>query len=429
MQVKLQTQENYWKAKIEDMETAHHRDIERLTAELKVTQQVADRLKSEYAVKVHDLEKQSMDQSNILVEQRKQLNSLSREISNSQTQINNYRTREKDKAEKFHQSPLLKIKRDGSHNNNSETYRKSSNSEMVIEDIGSEGSQEYSDKSIAIQSKYIPNKNTAESENNRKLTDLSRTTEHVTAMSNLKNFERLNVRKTNDKPKYHNTLDNENEIIDYTNKSFTVKENIPTNVYKKYADNRNVERKKILHSNDMRNSKNSKFLEKHRTITSTTESASSSSVSESESESEIESVTVDNNVMMKRHETSAVKSSNTKNISIQEEVQIMFDNRLRELGIDPEWRGIPAVTFKQKMEIVKHQQNINTKKLARYAQIKQTILDDLFQKISTSHKESKYTMLTKHSPLKLITHTRSKALKAFSDHKNDGNYHVFVILE
>nr|XP_012235197.1 PREDICTED: zinc finger protein DZIP1L isoform X1 [Linepithema humile] len=421
MQVKLQTQENYWKAKIEDMESAHHRDIERLTTELKVTQQVADHIKSEYSAKVHDLEKQSMDQSNMLIEQRKQLNSLSREMSNSQTQINNYRIREKDKIEKFHESPILRIKHDNSYNN-SETYHKSSNSirngEMVIEDIGSECSQD-NDKSIAMQSKCVPNKNdTIESRNNRKfIIDLSRTTEHVTAMSNLRNLERLDVRKTKDKIKHYNTLDDENEIIDYTSKSFTSKGNIPTNVYKKYADIKNVERKRILH-NDMRNSKNSKFLEKQSVVNSATESVSSSSMSESESETE--SVTADDDIVIEKYETSVVKSSNAKNLSIEEEVQIMFNNRLRELGIDPEWRGIPAATFKQKMEIVKHQQNINTKKLAWYAQIKQTILEDLFQKISTNHKESKYTMLTKHSPFnKLIPHTKSKALKAFSDHKNN----------
>ncbi|KYN13666.1 Zinc finger protein DZIP1L [Trachymyrmex cornetzi] len=51
MQVKLQTQENHWKVKMEDMETQHHRDIEKLTTELKATQQIADRMKSEYASK------------------------------------------------------------------------------------------------------------------------------------------------------------------------------------------------------------------------------------------------------------------------------------------------------------------------------------------------------------------------------------------
>ncbi|KYM96121.1 Zinc finger protein DZIP1L [Cyphomyrmex costatus] len=51
MQVKLQTQENHWKAKIEDMEAQHHQDIEKLTTELKATQQIADHIKSDINAK------------------------------------------------------------------------------------------------------------------------------------------------------------------------------------------------------------------------------------------------------------------------------------------------------------------------------------------------------------------------------------------
>lgn len=38
-----------------------------------------------------------------------------------------------------------------------------------------------------------------------------------------------------------------------------------------------------------------------------------------------------------------------------------FDNKLKDLGIDPEWIGIPNATFKQKMETVARHQHINSK--------------------------------------------------------------------
>ena len=38
-----------------------------------------------------------------------------------------------------------------------------------------------------------------------------------------------------------------------------------------------------------------------------------------------------------------------------------FETRLRDLGIDPEWRGIPNATFRQIMQTLIHQQSLNSK--------------------------------------------------------------------
>ncbi|XP_039303842.1 zinc finger protein DZIP1 isoform X2 [Solenopsis invicta] len=407
MQIKLQTQENHWKAKIDDMEAQHRRDIENLTTELKATQQVADRIKSEYESKVHDLEKQSMDQSNILVEQRKQLNNLSREIVNSQTQIN-HKTREK--AE-FHKSPLL-TKRDSNYNENN-TYKSLNNidTEMVIEDIGSGSSQEYNDKLISIvtQTQNLPSKdNTGKNKSNKKvIADNSRNLEHVKPNLEKSNRKSEDAKKTKN-ARYYETSNDINKINDRPNKSFISKEN-PIDVNKKYVD---TKEKRTLHTDNMKNKK-SEFLER-RSVSSVTESESLSSMSESETDSE--SVTTDED-LIKKYETSAMKPANIRKISIQEDARSIFDNRLRELGIDPEWQGIPVATYKQKMEIVRHQQNINAKKLVRYNQIKQKILEDVLQRISANRKESRYSALTKSSPLDKL---KSKAWKAFS--KDSGEY-------
>ncbi|XP_014472281.1 PREDICTED: zinc finger protein Dzip1 isoform X2 [Dinoponera quadriceps] len=389
MQVKLQTQEDYWKAKLEDMEAQHHRDIEKLTTELKVTQQATDRTKTEYASKVHDLERLSMNQSNMLVEQGKQLNSLSREISNSQIQ-NNDKTGEKV-VEKFYESPVLEIKRDNMGDN--ESYRKNLsstvNGEMVIKDI--ESSREYSDTSN--------NKDVANSRDiRRSIINLGRIAER--AKSNSKNLQRLEtIRRTRDKAKYDISREMD-ETQNHSNRSFSSKDS------EDFPKKHNVGRIRILHMDDIRNSeKSEEFLEKH-SVSSTTESSS-------------DNVTInddDDITTMKQYEMKIVVQSPDIRSSLQKNARNMFDNRLKDLGIDPEWQGIPAATFKQKMDIVKHQQNINAKKLAQYNRIKQKILENVLRRISGQTVNMK-------SPLhKLVTHVRSKAVKALSSHIDSDEY-------
>jgi hypothetical protein len=46
---------------------------------------------------------------------------------------------------------------------------------------------------------------------------------------------------------------------------------------------------------------------------------------------------------------------------LKEDLQHLHDRRLRELGVDPEWKGIPEATFNQKMATLKHHQTITAK--------------------------------------------------------------------
>jgi len=424
--VKLQTQENHWKTKMEDMETQHRRDIERLNSELKVTQQVADHMKSEYASKVQDLERLSMDQSNMLVEQKKQLNNLSREINNSQMQINHRNYREKDTIERFHESPLIKMKRNSSYND--EGYYKSSysneNGEVIIEDICSGSSQECSGKlmSVAAENKHVSSRNdniNNKRDNKKFITDPGKT---VSVKTNSKNSGNLgNVRKMKDRTKHD--ANDANETND--RKKFTTKENMLINsTNKKHVGIKNVQKRGTLRIDNMRNNKKLESLMTCNVSDSMMESEfSSSSMTQSESD-ESESATATDDVTVKRYGT-PVKSSNISKVPIREDAKDMFDNRLKDLGIDPEWQGIPVATFKQKMEIVKHQQNINAKKLNRYNQIKQKILEDVLQRISTKESGS----LAKKSPLdKLVTRVKSRALKAFGTHKDDGNHYTIILM-
>jgi hypothetical protein len=46
---------------------------------------------------------------------------------------------------------------------------------------------------------------------------------------------------------------------------------------------------------------------------------------------------------------------------LKEDLQHLHARRLRELGVDPEWTGIPAATFRQKLATLKHHQTITAK--------------------------------------------------------------------
>ena len=84
IKIKLVEQEDYWKSKIEQIESQHHNDIENLFKQLKLTQESAIHMKTEYEEKVSSLEKQSIEQSKLLNAQSEQLNYLTKGMLDSQ---------------------------------------------------------------------------------------------------------------------------------------------------------------------------------------------------------------------------------------------------------------------------------------------------------------------------------------------------------
>jgi hypothetical protein len=55
--------------------------------------------------------------------------------------------------------------------------------------------------------------------------------------------------------------------------------------------------------------------------------------------------------------------------ALKEDLQDLHARRLREIGVDPEWKGIPAATFQQKMATLKHHQTITSKVMHNYIYI------------------------------------------------------------
>jgi hypothetical protein len=46
---------------------------------------------------------------------------------------------------------------------------------------------------------------------------------------------------------------------------------------------------------------------------------------------------------------------------LKDDLRDLHARKLREIGVDPEWKGIPAATFQQKMATLKHHQTITAK--------------------------------------------------------------------
>ncbi|XP_021916762.1 myosin heavy chain, non-muscle-like isoform X3 [Zootermopsis nevadensis] len=73
---------------------------------------------------------------------------------------------------------------------------------------------------------------------------------------------------------------------------------------------------------------------------------------------------------------------------LKKNLQRLHDRRLRELGVDPEWKGIPAATFCQKMATLKHHQTIAEKKHKSFFKIRERIVDELERRLSNTKTDS-----------------------------------------
>ncbi|KAK3932834.1 Zinc finger protein DZIP1L [Frankliniella fusca] len=67
---------------------------------------------------------------------------------------------------------------------------------------------------------------------------------------------------------------------------------------------------------------------------------------------------------------------------LKEDLLGLLNRRLRELGVDPEWQGIPAASFHSNMATVKHHQNIAAKSHKSYFEIQEAILKEVDRQIT-----------------------------------------------
>lgn len=382
MQAKLYTQENYWRSKIEHIEEQHQKDVERLSAELKLTQKAADDIKAEYEFKVNDLERQTANQLNILKEQSRQLNSLSREINVSQLNERN-KNLENDAQNKSDRSTMI----DESKN----TIRKSNESDLKGKDyvdtssqmiVGDRNSILSSDLSV---SKVFPS--TLRTTVSRNLHTLNPRYKTVTCEEkrNVKQESKVikdkkSVEKDLKYCSWNDTSESENSVAEkrVNQETWRVKHDHNDDLISKADLNESKDtfdrnmHQKFLSVNS--SSKESEALEDDLN----SEINSEASMSESQTRSETESFTIlHNNSPMHKHKKLAAVLPKSKKTAprdsshkkLRENLRLTFEEKLRDLGIDPEWQGIPKATFKQKMDILRHHEKITMRVIKKLYRI------------------------------------------------------------
>nr|XP_033341609.1 interaptin [Megalopta genalis] len=441
VQTKLQAQENYWKSKIEQLETQHHKDVERLTMELKQTQKTADNIRTEYESKVNDLERQTANQSNMLTEQSKQIHSLSNELSISQFNEKNRYSEELSGG--YDQSTMSNQFRINVKESEKRDFKQADRVDMeteqiIVEDFEDTLSPQLQRKVIPVipQNKFLKTVQPVPSEN-KEITYEDKTGVKQ-KNTKLMKYEKVDDKKIAGKDLKGSTSSDEslsedsesekviNNDIKHKNQNkkdqFIIKSELNDSGTKKLEDMFD----RSICNRFLSSTKNSKQSEMPKEDLSS-EMDSELVTSDSTTQSETESITVVNNKSPVNNRRSSPLHSKAKK-TMQHNVSLTklranlldtFEQKLRDVGIDPEWQGIPKATFKQKMDILKHHQKIATKRIPKYHEIKSKAIEKILKEIS---KEGKSTEHFKHSKKAILAkferNAKSTPIKALKDKKN-----------
>lgn len=392
MHDKLKSQEEYWKSKIQHMDHQHHMNIEKLTSELKLTQQTAELIKAEYELKVSALEKQSKDQSNILTEQSRQLSSLSCDMKHSQVQTDLSRYDFNTKTEHLSVPTIIQHSKN-THYQDTKIANKIEVNKATTENIDNKLKQKPTLEPVLIEAKI--------SQNCYETKDID-----AFRLSEIKNENQIYH-----KSKFSQKHSKSDSLEEHSNTdSLLSVSNSKTEIVELCLENLNSKNGNInIGNNTLSNS----FLSK-------TASSETLTTSESETESNSEIVTTNNrnSISLNKNRTvlSLPKSTRTSSNNaifldkIRKDILEKFQRKLRDIGIDPEWNEIPQVSYKRKMKIIQHHQCINSKKLFKYKEIKSNIIKEILHRISlrSNNMVHQTTSTTVSSLDKLVTNVKSK---------------------
>lgn len=367
MHTKLYDQENYWKSKIEQLENQHHKDIERLTIELKLTQNAADDMKAKYEAKVNDLERQTANQSNILIEQSKQLHSLSHEINISQLNERN-KDLKNNSLQKCSPSIILdnEISKKSDENN-----LKQNCVDATIEQIITENNIIDTTITSNLSSKVFPLTEDTQILNSKNKFIIHENKRNIKQkyekIPDIENFNHIKtIKKDLEYYSSSNTSDLEDSMLEEENNSKHKKYNesiIKMDLHKPDISKlENVINKNTSNDflSDIKNIKTLKSIEENLSSVTNSESFISNSSIEND-------ITIYNDSSLHEYKTQLPFSLKSKKItehnykSLQASLMDVFEQKLKDLGIDPEWQGIPKTTFKQKMDILKHHHKLAVK--------------------------------------------------------------------
>lgn len=367
MHTKLYDQENYWKSKIEQLENQHHKDIERLTIELKLTQNAADDMKAKYEAKVNDLERQTANQSNILIEQSKQLHSLSHEINISQLNERN-KDLKNNSLQKCSPSIILdnEISKKSDENNLKQNCVDATIEQIITENniIDTTITSNLSSKVFPLtedtqilnsKNKFIIHENKRNiKQKYEKIPDIENFNHIKTIKKDLEYYSSSNISDLED-----SMLEEENNFKHKKYNESIIKMDLHKPDISKLENviNKNTSNDFL---SDIKNIKTLKSIEENLSSVTNSESFISNSSIEND-------ITIYNDSSLHEYKTQLPFSLKSKKItehnykSLQASLMDVFEQKLKDLGIDPEWQGIPKTTFKQKMDILKHHHKLAVK--------------------------------------------------------------------
>ncbi|KAL7299478.1 hypothetical protein TKK_0007717 [Trichogramma kaykai] len=387
VQLKLAQQESHWRSKLEQLEQQHRRDIESLFAELKLTQESANRTKTEYEEKVSFLERQSCDQSRLLHEQSERLSSLKRDYAAENNSSNVLGGNAATTAVVVTSTGALTEHQQQQQQQTFHRLRGGSFTDTTVDGI--KAATKLPKKTEVARQK---------AEENTKESSLSRVKSHAKKPEKIKPHKKT-VRGGN---KYSS--------LDESGKSET----------------------SSVSGSDMETDEDSD----EETSESSATHTESTDDDDDDSDFDAQNLPMDqddnNEEVTAKRKSSIVATNNTNSSSttaatfgvVRKEIRQEFEDKLRDMGLDPEWTGIPVATYKQKMESIKHQQAMALKGIPKYEQIKKNILEELTKKIFSHQKSPKrFNEPEKKSFLnKAMKNVKSKALKAFQEFKVPKGY-------
>lgn len=344
IQLKFDSQEEFWKLKIENIDKQHKLDMEKLYNQLKLNEKSWENMRDDYLNKISYLEE-------------KQRVELTKDICKKLV--------------------------------NNEDNKVRGNKKYIKEDSDDNSTERKDKKSLSFaDKKQVITVNPVEARDTDNLTMIKKDKKKLSSIA-IDDFERRKETSLNlIEPKINQWQDQSRSLIEKKNHQIKSSQIVLSKI-------------------SVDQSSESEESETHSESQSTSESQDSIDTDESlEDDSSVTSEEIKNDKNKK------IKSKEELKIAAQEE----FDKKLRDLGIDPEWQGIPHKTLKQLTKVINHHRNITSKKLPNFDETRKKIISNVSQIILSIKKdEKKIDDSIKKSPLnKLMKNVKTKAFRAFS---------------
>lgn len=341
VETRRDNQDEIWKSKMENLEARYRADIEKLYSQLKSNEESADRMRIDYTTRINDLERREASVESELIQARNAKNNRSKidVPAASQGEATDFFT---NRSVREQRTPKKLLE------------------EENLSDFESE------DSSPEIRSP--------------KLEKASKITEEIKFERHCENRnDRVRKKEINEKNKKLNSTRQgfREKLKNGDSKNRFSEAQRRKTIHHVHAISTKKKQPEVVHQKIEIASKNRQNINEKKIVEKTPEiDGNSASISDEESESSLESETSANSSQSeleqepeeekpKNHDRNSQKSdprnSPFRFPKSKETGLEMFHSKLRDIGIDPEWRGIPDATFKQVFEIVRHHRNINSK--------------------------------------------------------------------